>query len=131
MKFTIYEPGEAPAVEYRADLPKSHLTPREKNTLALLGIYNGRADWLKEAPDGSVWAGGDTGKIAKVRGKEGRRLGGRTPLPQELKRRTTSIQLAGPDREKLERLASRATEAQGKRVTISDVVQGLVRHAQV
>lgn len=135
MRIVVYGPGEAPPVELVADVAESELTPREKNTLMKDGVWlghtsAGRADWLKAAADGSIWAGGAPGKVAKVRGKDGRHLGGRRALPADTKKKTTSIQLAGKDRMKLERMAERATKAEGKRVTISGIVERLVRHAQ-
>lgn len=128
MKFTIHEPGDVPA--FVGGAPRSLLTKREVHALMYEGVWGNAGDnWLKVTADGSVWAGGASGKAAKMRGKDGRRLGGRSAMPEDEKRKTTSIQLAQKDREKLERMAEEATVAEGARVTISRVVERLVRHA--
>lgn len=135
MRITVYADGQAPAIELGEHVGVDYLMGREVRELVRLGVWEtGVAgavhNWLRRAADGSVWAGGKAGMVAKMRGKGGRHLAGRSALPDDIKKKTTSIQLAAGEREKLERLAAKATAAEGKRVTISGVVERLVRHAQ-
>lgn len=110
---------------------RAHVTPAEASALEEAQVWpQGEGGWVFVGADGALWAGGDAGLIAKVRGKGGRRLScSRPKLPADQKARTYSIQLRRPEREKLEALAQAETEKTGRRVSVSAVVERLVRHA--
>lgn len=132
-KIRLYPAGKAMAVLPHEGVSFDDLTDRERRELVTLGVWvEGGRNWALQASDGSVWATADQkgGPIAKVRGKGGRRLGsGRCPLPDDERRRTTSVQLSGVARKNLERMASEQAKATGQRVTISMVLEGMARQA--
>lgn len=87
-------------------------------------------NWVMYGEGGSVWAGnaeGPDAPVAKVRGKGGRRVGGRTKFMDESEKvRTMSVNMADATRQRLEEVAARRSEAEGRRVSVSSIVNELV-----
>lgn len=114
------------------------LTPREVKDLERTGVWPPEGDpqraqaWVRPGPDGEVWAGcfeGSEAPVAKVRGKGGRRLGGarldrKVPAPR--KQKTNSIQMSPATRRRLDALAAHRTEAEGRKVTVSIIINELL-----
>lgn len=130
VRLTVYDSSR----RVPADFPQAGpaylgLSTDEQMELVRRGIWaeSGRGNWSRVAPDGSVWAGGTVGKVAKVRGKNGRRIGWtREKLPAEQRRRTRSMQLSAVAMANLERLAAERAQG-GRKVTVSMVVEEWAR----
>ena len=131
VRLNITEPGRRlPANFPESGQAYAGITPEEYKALVSRGVWaeSGAGNWTREAPDGTVWAGGEAGHIAQVRGKRGRRLGGgRFEVPEHERRRTTSVQLSAVAKANLERIAAERTRRTGRKVTISQVLDTAAR----
>lgn len=107
------------------------LTPDEETALFRAGVWrqdDPARNWAKQASDGAVWAGNLLSKghcIAKVRARDGRRMGGGNK-PKPVKRKSTSFTLLPEEKERLEALAKKASKATGAKVSASMIVSELL-----
>lgn len=134
LRFTVIEADRVPPGFPESGPAFLNTSPEEYRELVARGVWveSGAGNWTRVAPDGSVWAGGTAGRVAKIRGKAGRKLGcGRSPVPAEERRRTRSLQLSPVAVRKLSKLAQAQTEATGQRVTVSMVVENWAQNLAV
>ena len=107
------------------------LTPDEEIALFRSGVWlqdDPSRNWAKQASDGAVWAGNLLSRghsIAKVRARDGRRMGGGNK-PKPIKRLSTSFTLLPEEKKRLEALAKKASKATGVNVSASMIVSELL-----
>lgn len=122
--------------EEAADLGPIELTRREVEDLVAAGVWapeftkEWQHNWVRYGEGGEVWAGcqdGPGAPVGKVRGKKGRRIGGRsTWKTDDEKYKTVSVNMLPATRQRLEAIAAQRSEAEGRRVTVSNIINELV-----
>jgi hypothetical protein len=115
--------------------PAADLSEEERQALRDAGVWSddlASFAWAIVSPNGSVWAGAKLepgALVAKVRGKNGRRLGqGRNPKAVEDKRATLSIVLSPASKAKAKQIAATRSSA-GRAVSVSQVIDELIANA--